>query len=144
MIFARPKLFEPNRSNVNSPNTASKQCECLLSIERFEQRANPKQSRRLHESHFQQVELIKPACFFDFSSTHTISTSVKFKRPRKSEKWIFNVDFSRNGFRFGIILNDFRSSSIRDTQIVFSITLIEILKNPGIQPKHVEMSKKFK
>ena len=28
------------------------------------------------------------------------------------QKWIFDVQLSENGFEFGIILNDFRSSSI--------------------------------
>ena len=51
-----------------------------------------------------------------------------------AKKWIFNVEFPRNCHGFDIISNDFRSSSIWDTQIVVSFAGTEIRKNPGIQP----------
>jgi len=60
----------------------------------------------------------------------------------KVKKWIFNIEIPRNCFEFGIILNDFWSFSIWDTdsiwdiQIQVSLTGTEIPKNPGIQPKN--------
>ena len=47
---------------------------------------------------------------------------------------IFNVQFPGNWYGFGIILNDFRSSTIQAIQIEFSFAQFENPKNPGIQP----------
>ena len=54
----------------------------------------------------------------------------------KVKKWIFNAHFPRNWFEFDIILNDFSSSTIGDTQIQFLFTVFQNPKNPGIHPKY--------
>ena len=54
------------------------------------------------------------------------------KRPRKSQK----IEFPRNWFEIGIILNDSSSSFILNIQIIVSLTGTEISKNPVIQPMH--------
>ena len=46
----------------------------------------------------------------------------------KVKKWILTVQFPRNCFEIGIILNDFWSASIWDTQILVSFSWTEIPK----------------
>ena len=47
---------------------------------------------------------------------------------------ILHFWFPGNHFEFGIILNDFSSSTIWAIQIQASFPGVEIAKNPGIQP----------
>ena len=56
------------------------------------------------------------------------------KRPRKSENGIFHVWFPWNWFEFGIIRNDFWSSTVWAFQIQVWFTEFKNPKNPGIQP----------
>ena len=49
---------------------------------------------------------------------------------------IFSIWFPRNWFNFGIILNDFWSSTIWAIRIQLSCTEFKNPQNPGIQPIH--------
>ena len=53
-----------------------------------------------------------------------------------AKKWIFDVHFPRKRFEFGILSNDFRSSTILAFQIQVSFPGVKIAKNPGIQPTY--------
>ena len=55
----------------------------------------------------------------------------------KVKNWIFPSWFPGNGIGFGIISNDFWSSTIWASQIHVSYPEIKNPKNPGIQPIHV-------
>ena len=52
----------------------------------------------------------------------------------KVKNWIFDAEFPGKLFEFGIILNDFWSSTIRGIQINTTLAELENPKNPGIQP----------
>ena len=52
----------------------------------------------------------------------------------KVKNWIFDVYFPGNWFSFGIISNDFWSSTIWVIQIQVSISEFKNPENPGIQP----------
>ena len=54
----------------------------------------------------------------------------------KVKKLIFHVEFPGNWFEFGIILNDFLSSTIWSIQIKVWRIQVKNPKMPGIQPKH--------
>ena len=56
----------------------------------------------------------------------------------KVQKLIFDVHFPGNCFEFGIILNDFWSSTIWSIQIQVSRTESENPENPGIQPTNAK------
>ena len=58
----------------------------------------------------------------------------------KVQKWIFPCLFPGNWFKFGIILNDFWSSTIWAIQIQLTCTEFKNPKNPGIQPIHALIS----
>ena len=60
------------------------------------------------------------------------------KRLRKSQKVDFQRQFRRYLLDFGIILNDFWSSSIWAIHIQVSITEFRNPENPGIQPNYNE------
>ena len=52
----------------------------------------------------------------------------------KVKKSIFDIQFPGNWFEFGMIENDFWSSTIWAIQIQVSYTEFENPKNPGIEP----------
>ena len=56
----------------------------------------------------------------------------------KVKKWIFVVQFPGNWFEFGIIGNDFQSSTFWAIQINVSFTEFKNPKNPVIQPSYVK------
>ena len=53
-----------------------------------------------------------------------------------AEKWNFDVQSPGNWFEFGIIGNDFWSSTISAFQIQVSFAVFKNPKIPGSQPKH--------
>ena len=55
------------------------------------------------------------------------------------KKWVFGVQFPRNCFEFGILLNDFWSSTIWAIQTQVSKTELKNPKIPGIQPMNVKI-----
>ena len=56
----------------------------------------------------------------------------------KVKNWIFEIQFPGNWFEFGIIGNDFWSSTIWATQIHFFFAEFKNPKIPGIQPNYYQ------
>ena len=56
-----------------------------------------------------------------------------------AKKMIFDIQYPGNRFEFGIISNDFWSSTIWASHIRLLLNEVETPKNPGIQPSHLRM-----
>ena len=62
----------------------------------------------------------------------------------KVKKLNSHVEFPGNWFEFGIILNDFLSSTIWAIQIKVWRTQVKNPKIPGIQPKYIKLYEAWK